>query len=241
MVKFINKIAISASLMAFSALANGSLITNGSFEQLAFADNSSAYGVVNNIALKDYGILNSSWDVFYKLPGWTTTSGSGIELQQNVVTSSQDGAHHIELDSYLNLGASNTVMTQTINSLSVGSDYLLEFYYKPRTNVLNDNGINVFWYDAAVSLDDNMLADFSSDSTSGLVPDWALQSVTFTAQAETMNLSFGSYGMQNTLGGLIDNVSLKQTTAVPEPSMLIMFAIGLGMLVARQRKWMQKD
>ncbi|MGB2740203.1 MAG: PEP-CTERM sorting domain-containing protein [Cognaticolwellia sp.] len=239
MLKFINKIGLSISFLAFSALSNASLITNGSFEQLSFDDNSAAYGAVNHINLESYATTGSTWDVFSSLPGWVTSAGSGIELQQNVVTSSQDGSNHVELDSYFGIGASNTVMTQSIGSLSVGSDYLLQFYYKPRTNILNDNGINVFWYDSAIDFNQNMLASFSSESTSGLTPDWALQSVTFTAQAESMNLSFGSYGTQNTLGGLIDNVSLKQTTSVPEPSMLIMFIIGVGLIAARQRKWVQ--
>ena len=179
--------------------------------------------------------------VFSTLPGWETSFGNGIELQKNVVTRSQDGSHHIELDSHPR-GASNTVMTQTLDSLSVGANYLLEFYYKPRTNNTNDNGINVFWYDSAINFHINMLADFSTDSTRNLTPNWALQSVMFTAQAQSMDLSFGSFGRQNTLGGLIDNVSLtqvasKNATTVPEPSMLVLFLIALGFLAARQRTW----
>jgi len=243
MFKIFNKIALSVSLITFSALSNASLITNGSFEQLTFSDGSQSYGSVSNANLKSYEDKSSVWDVFYNLPGWETSYGKGIELQKNVVTQSQDGSHHVELDSHTR-GASNAVMTQSLDSLTVGSNYLLEFYYKPRTNNQNDNGINVFWYDSVVNFDLDLDIAFSTDSISNLTPNWALQTVTFTAQAASMNLSFGAYGTQNTLGGLIDNISLNQVatlkpaTAVPEPSMLIMFVVGLALIASRQRKWL---
>lgn len=237
-----NKIFLSVFLIVISTSSNASLITNGSFEQLEFVDNTSTIGAIHNTNLKSFANKRRAWDVFYKLPGWVTSYGNGIELQKNIVTRSQNGSHHVELDSHP-YTASNTVMTQTLDSLTIGSNYLLEFYYKPRTNNLNDNGINVFWYDSALKFDVNMLANFNTNSTRKLVPNWSLQSVVFTAKAESMALSFGSYGKQNTLGGLIDNVSLNQlpsknTTSVPEPSMLILFIIGLGLIAARQRKWM---
>jgi hypothetical protein len=242
MLKLINKIGFSISLMALSTFANASLITNGSFEQLNFADNSQSSGIVSNTNLQAFQNKNRAWDVFNSLPGWVTNYGNGIELQKNVVTRSQDGLQHVELDSHPR-GSSNAVMTQTIDSLTIGSNYLLEFYYKPRTNRINDNGINVFWYDSTIDFDLGLQVDFSTDSTRSITPDWALQTVTFTAQATSMDLSFGAFGKQNTLGGLIDNVSLTQQSlrsaiSVPEPSMLILFAIGLGFIVARQRKWM---
>lgn len=58
-------------------------------------------------------------------------------------------------------------------------------------------------------------------------------SLDLVATAETMFLSFGATGLDNTLGGFIDNVSL---TAVPEPGTLALFAIGAaGLLVGRRR------
>lgn len=240
MLNFINKVGLSASLIVLSTFTNATLITNGSFEQLEFADNSQSTGVVHGTNLQAYENRNSAWDVFYNLPGWVTSYGNGIELQKNVVTGSQNGLQHVELDSHQH-GSSNAVMTQTLDSLTIGSNYLLEFYYKPRTNKINDNGINVFWYDSAFDFDINMQADFSTDSTRKQTPSWALQSVMFTAQAESMSLSFGAFGQQNTLGGLVDNVSLNQVNlkpaTVPEPSMLVLFVIGLGFIAARQRKW----
>jgi len=233
----INKIILPIVLTCLSQFVNASLITNGSFEQTTFANGSSISGSLFNTDLQKYDDKNNVWDIFYSLPGWQTTYGNGIELQKGIVSQSQNGSNHVELDSH-RYGASNSVMTQTLQSLTIGENYLLEFYYKPRTNISNDNGINVFWYDADIDYNFDMSATLVADSTISLTPDWSLQSVLLTAKAESMNLSFGSYGIQNTLGGLIDNVSLKQTTqttAVPEPSMLVLFLTAMVFLVARKK------
>ena len=218
MFKFVPKILLSVSLVAASALTDASLITNGSFEQITFADNSTSVGSVFNTDLAAYKDKGHAWDVFEYLPGWETSYGNGIELQKNIVTLAQDGSHHVELDSHPR-GASNTAMTQTVDSLTVGADYLLEFFYKPRTNNSNDNGINVFWYDSAVAFSSGMETALIADSTRNLTPNWALQTISFTAEAESMNLSFAAFGTQNSLGGLIDNVSLEQLISLPAGSL----------------------
>ncbi len=231
--------ALAAGLLSVSTLSNASLIINGSFEQLTFGDQSSSIGAVHNTELQSFNSKKRGWDVFSSLPGWTTISGSGIELQKNVVTKSQQGTNHVELDSHRR-GTSNSVMTQTVNSLTIGHDYLLEFYYKPRTNALNDNGINVYWYNSSLDFDLKMNAMFIADSTRSVTPNWQKQSVHFTATASSMDLSFGSFGRQNTLGGLIDNVSLVDTTVVSEPSMLAILFAPLSFLFFRRRKQQQK-
>ena len=235
MPSFVNKILLSLLLVLSSTITHATLITNGSFEQTTFDDNSISIGSVFSTNLHAYENKKRAWDVFFRLPGWETTYGNGIELQKNIVTRSQNGSHHIELDSHPR-GASNAVMTQTLKSLIVGADYQLDFYYKPRTRKKNDNGINVFWYDSAIDFNFDMKAVLVADSTRRLTPNWALQSVLFTAQAQSMNLSFASFGKQNTLGGLIDNVSLQQVTPVPEPSTYIIFLMAIALLIFSQQK-----
>lgn len=235
MINIIKNISISVCLLSISTFSNASLITNGSFEQTTFTDNSSSVGVVKNTELDSYENRNSAWDVFTTLPGWVTSYGNGIELQKNVVTNSQSGSHHVELDSHQK-GASNAVMTQTVDSLTIGNDYLLEFYYKPRTNTANDNGINVFWYESSIDFSMDMEAGFVADSTKLITPNWQKQSVAFTASSTSMDLSFGSFGKQNTLGGLIDNVSLTSITQVSEPSILALLLLPIGLMVTRKRK-----
>ena len=240
MLQTLNKTLITLSLLITASIANASLITNGSFEQLIFADNSTSQGLVHNTNLQTFENKNSAWDIFYALPGWVTTAGNGIELQKNVVTSSFEGKNHIELDSHKN-GSSNSVMTQSLDSLTIGAEYLLEFSYKARTNHKNDNGINVFWYDASTDFNKSMIADFAINGRSKHSPNWSIQSVLLIAQSETMDLSFGAFGKQNSLGGLLDNVSLVKVsngpvTEVPEPSVFALSLLGFAALARRQYK-----
>ncbi len=240
MLKRLSKSLLSISFLLSSSIVSASLITNGSFETLTFDNNSTTLGIVKSTNLKSFKNKKRAWDVFYALPGWATTAGNGIELQKNVVTKSAEGKNHVELDSHPR-SSSNSAMTQSLDSLIIGADYLLEFSYKPRTNLVNDNGINVFWYDTAVKFDINMEEYFSINSTSKKQPDWAVQSIVLTAQSETMDLSFGAFGKQNTLGGLLDNISLVQmnsgpTNNVPEPSTLALSVLGFGLLVRRRYK-----
>ncbi len=240
MLQIVKKTLLTLSLLITGSIANASLITNGSFEQLMFADNSTSQGLVHNTNLQSFENKSSAWDIFYALPGWVTTAGNGIELQKNVVTSSVEGKNHVELDSHKN-GSSNSVMTQSLDSLTIGAEYLLEFSYKARTNHKNDNGINVFWYDASTDFNKNMTADFAINGRSKQSPNWSVESVLLTAQSETMDLSFGAFGKQNSLGGLLDNVSLVKVNngpvaEIPEPSVLALSLLGFAALVRRQYK-----
>ncbi len=236
----LNKTLLTLSLLLTSSLASASLITNGSFEELLFADNSTVRGNVHQTNLKHFENKKSAWDVFYTLPGWITTAGNGIELQKNIVTHSADGQQHVELDSHPR-GSSNAVMTQKLDSLIIGAEYLLEFSYKPRTNQVNDNGINVFWYDAATDFSLNMHADLAVDGRRKQTPNWTVQSIVLTAQSETMDLSFGAFGKQNSLGGLLDNVSLVRVnnnavTDIPEPSVFALSLFAFALIMRRQQK-----
>lgn len=240
MLQIVKKTLLTLSLLITGSIANASLITNGSFEQLMFADNSTSQGLVHNTNLQSFENKSRAWDIFYALPGWVTTAGNGIELQKNVVTSSFEGKNHVELDSHKN-GSSNSVMTQSLDSLTIGAEYLLEFSYKARTNHKNDNGINVFWYDASTDFNKNMTADFAINGRSKQSPNWSVQSVLLTAQSETMDLSFGAFGKQNSLGGLLDNVSLIKVNngpvaEIPEPSVLALSLLGFAALARRQYK-----
>ncbi len=235
MLKPVSIILLSISLLVLSFTANASLITNGSFEQVTFEDNFQSIDFVDRKKLQAFENNNGLWDIFKNLPGWITSHGKGIELQKNVITSAQHGSNLVELDS-----TKNSVMTQTLKSLTVGADYQLDFYYKPRTNKKNDNGIKVYWYDEATTFKKKMQTSFISNSTSSLTPNWIVQSVTLTAVAETMNLSFGAFGKNNSLGGFIDNVSLVQVSEVPEPSVFALFLFGFALLAFRKAKKINK-
>lgn len=236
MLKIFKKLLVVPALLIASTV-NATLIENWSFEWLLFDDTSSAQGLVHQISLENFD-HNNGWDVYESLPGWFTSDGHGAELQRNIVTSSAHGNHHVELDSHPN-GASNSVITQTINFLEVNAEYLMEFSYKPRTNNENDNGINVFWYDISPDFDISANAVFSIDSTRNEQTNWQTQSVNLTAENDTMNLSFGAFGTENTLGGLIDNISLVKIsdapiTSVPEPSPWLVALLPILYLTSRK-------
>lgn len=231
-----------AFFMIASNAANASLIVNGSFEDMTFGDGNNEQGQVKGLSLTDFDNKRKAWDVYAQLPGWMTVAGSGMELQKNVVSKSQHGSHHLELDSHPRNG-SNSVIAQQVDNLILGDKYLLEFFYKPRTNRRNDNGIDAFWFDGSMNYDTSMDAVFSIDLIKSQTSTWQRQTVLLTAQSNSMTLGFGAFGSQNTLGGLIDNVSLTHfgssnglTTAVSEPATLAMFIGGLLLAVSSRRK-----
>ena len=237
--KYIQTISTSLAFLACSHMASATLITNGSFEQTTFNDNQVSYGLVKNTNLADFASKQRAWDVFSFIPGWFTSYVSGIEIQKNIVTASHDGVQHIELDSFKRQD-SNSMMTQTVDSLVVGQDYFLEFFYKARTNNRNDNGIKVYWQDASLDFDFSQDAVHVANDIRRNTPDWQQHTVSFTATATSMNLSFAAYGKRNTLGGLIDNVSLNQVSfdrvaAVPEPGMIALMLMSLGFLATRKK------
>lgn len=101
--------------------AEADLILNGGFEQP--------------------DIPTGTFAVFAAIPGWTTTFGPGIEIQDHVAGSPFEGAQHVELDSFGNSG-----MIQTVVPTTPGQIYDFRFAYSPRPGVpATSNGIEVYF------------------------------------------------------------------------------------------------
>lgn len=220
--------------LGITTQANANLIVNGSFEDTT--------GTMT--------LDRNSWMIFDNITGWDTVSGPGIEIQTNRTLrriNAQDGYNYVELDSHGGRDT-NSAMSQLLTGLNTGSLYQLDFYYQARTNRGgNDNGINLFW-DSVVgtdlssftysnevfSIDDVKHSDTSIGRATAVAGGWFHFSMDLLAVSDTMALTFGADGRDNSLGGLIDNVSMH---AVPEPGTLGLFALGIaGILVARTRK-----
>jgi len=182
-------------------------------------------GLITNGSFEDEQLNGRSWQVFSDVAGWSASSGAGIEIQRNTVVAAQDGNQYVELDSH-----NNSSMSQFIEGLSVGQSYDLSFWYRARTNRGdNDNGINAYW-------GENILDQLVFEISDLLARDggWQEFSTVVSATATTMVLSYEAVGINNSLGGFIDNISL--TVPIGEPGSLALFFLGgLGLVMIRKK------
>lgn len=114
------KIIPIVALLSLPAVAQASLVVNGSFE--------------------DYTSVNAgSWSIFGSGQGWTT-GPLGVEIRNAVAGSAADGLRFAELDTTGNSWISQTIHTNANQMLE------LSFSYAPRGGVLAaSNKIQAFW------------------------------------------------------------------------------------------------
>lgn len=176
--------------------------------------------LIINGSFEDPDVASGNWQVFTSITGWST-EGAGVEVRDNKVGTTQFGNQYAELDSH---GAnSNSSIIQSIVT-EIGQSYLLSFYYSPRINQSSTtNGISVFW-------NGSLLQDISANGSS--VNVWTLYNFVVTGTGQD-TLKFKATGIQDTLGGNIDNVALN---AVPVPAAAWLFGSALGLLGLARRK-----
>ena len=191
---------IAAAIFAASTSANANLIVNGSFE-----DTNQAAG---------------TWSVYNSINGWTTVSGSGIEIRNYVEGTASNGSNFVELDSH-----DNSAMKQSI-ATTAGTIYELLYDYSPRVNQLaNTNGISAYWNGTLLT---------NSTGNGNSTNNWV--TLTFSNLVGTgglVDLTFLATGISDSFGGNIDNVRLN---AVPVPAAAWLFTSALGLFgLARRR------
>jgi hypothetical protein len=218
----------AAVVIALAAGAAGAVsVVNGDFETT-----SPVVGETNGQRLDSLATPpHANWDVFDSIPGWTTLSGNGIEVQTNATLGSIDahsGWHYIELDSHPDDGFSNSKMGQNLGKLSAGK-YDLSFYYSPRTGNLGSMGIEFGVFGGA------SLMDTISTGTVGV---WSqmVRSFFVTDSSADTTVYFKAVGQADTLGGLVDTVSVAPAP-VPVPAAALLLGSGLAALgLVRRRR-----
>ena len=216
-------VMLAVAGICVSTAAQATTVANGSFDLTSDASK----GVNFKTDLNDLanGKSRPSWDVFKTLSGWHST-GAGVEVQTNRTLSQIDahsGPLYLELDSNKNSGIFQDLAL-------TGGQYELTFYYSPRIkNKPETNGI-------AYSVGD------VSGSVTGPVNGtpygaWTKVSQVFKVDANgaPIRLAFGATGRNDSLGGLIDTVSI---AAIPVPAPFLMLGagvVGLAGFGARKR------
>lgn len=185
------------------------MVVNGSFETLTGT-----------------GLGMNNWGVYKTIPGWTTDSGAGIELQRGNIggASAFDGQVKVELDSH-NAG-SNSSMIQKL-FLDAGR-YTLSFAYMGRIagNPGDTNRINY-----------SVLGTGLAGTVSKTFGAWEIITAVFRTNGGEVTLRFGADGRQDTLGGYLDHVAVT-ASPVPLPAGLPLLGAALMAfgLVKRRRE-----
>lgn len=194
--------------------------------------------------------ISKRWRVFDTFGQFVTTDGAGIEIQRDgTVVNTPNGKQYVELDSHkgnggnVNASTSNTSMAAIAN-LVAGAQHTLTFLYQPRTNRANDNGIAV----SVGSLDTSGASPVftqsldlgSVDGQRRTYGGWTLITMSFRAGITDNAVMFRAFGIENTLGGFLDDVKvhadLDNIQQTPLPAGGILLGTGLIALARRNRR-----
>jgi hypothetical protein len=191
-----------SSLLVLASPAHAGLITNGSFETP--------------------DIPTGTFAVFAAIPGWSTSFGPGIEVQDHVAGSPYDGDQFVELDSFSNSG-----MMQASIPTVLGNPYLVSFAYSPRPGrSAADNGIDVYF-------NGGLLISLATNGIGLQDTSWTVYSFPVIATGATSSLEFRAVGLSTSFGGYLDAVD---AVGAPEPSTLLLLCAGLATMRAYRRR-----
>lgn len=124
--------------------------------------------------------------------GWRVGDGPGIEVQNRIFGPGANGNQYVELDSDGPSSMWRTVAT------TPGTTYILKFYYKERPDIPGpDNRINVWW-------NNSLVVDLPRSAPA----NWTLYTFNVTATGSSSTLTFSDASVNDSLGGLLDAISL---------------------------------
>ena len=203
-------VAAGLALAGTSALAVN-LVTNGSFESDTisgtYAPNFEYETSITGWTVSHPGSVGI---VLFNKANYGAFSGAGTGYQGS------DGTQAIQLE------RGEHSISQTLNDLVVGQQYLLSFDYASYLSPPNAS----FTY----------TVNGVTNTLTGAYPGWQTQSLVFTAAFASTVLTFASTSLASPNSyPHLDNVSV---TAVPEPSAMVMMLAGMlavGFVAARRR------
>ena len=196
------------------------LIQNGSFE---VGPNGNPRGLANGARFQNLNVAGPSWDVWRDLNGWNGGTRLGIEVQSDRTQpfiDAQDGDHYIQLDT-----VGNSSMSQR---LKLGmTKYVLSFFYSPVNLNAATNGI-------AYNLGRVVSGQVTVGTNGATVGVWTEIRTTFIIpRGGNYDLTFAAIGTSDSIGGLVDNVTL---TPIPLPATGFLLLAGLAGLGAKRRR-----
>ncbi len=214
-------LALATALIFGTGAASAAVVTNGSFELDPGVVSQGVAGHGRGAVFSELPTPQGrSWGIWTSgVAGWSSDP-NGIEFQTkstlNPDLTPSHGNYYVELDT-----RRNSRIFQNVN-LNPGR-YNLSFDYAPRVNSNSSNAI-------AVTLD-GYVDELVSSSYSGGTREWTTFNYGFDVAASGLaELGFSARGSSNSLGGLLDNVSI---SVVPLPgglALMLSALAGLGFM-----------